>query len=51
MPGLAARVIAEWVLTWLLMDVKQMLRHVDSQREARWARHDPGTLDGAPRSP
>ena len=47
MPGLAARVIAEWVLTWLLMDVKQMLRHVDSQREARWARHDPGTLDGA----
>ena len=46
MPGLAARVIAEWVLTFMLMDCKRMLGHAESQRAGAWRRSDPDTLDG-----
>ncbi len=47
MPGLAARVIGEWVLTFMLMDAKRMIGHLDSQRAERWTRSDPETLEGA----
>ncbi len=47
MPGLAARVIGEWVITFMLMDAKRMIGHLDSQRQARWSRSDPETLEGA----
>ncbi len=47
MPGLAARVIGEWVLTFMLMDAKRMVGHLDSQREGVWRRSDPQTLEGA----
>ena len=47
MPGLAARVIGEWVLTFMLMDAKGMIGHLESQRAARWTRADPRTLEGA----
>ena len=47
MPGLAARVIAEWVLAFMLMDAKQMPQHVESQRRGVWTRSDPQTLEGA----
>ena len=46
MPGLAARVIAEWVVAFMLMDAKRMTFHLDSQREARWVRSEPDTLEG-----
>ncbi len=46
MPGLAARVIGEWVLTFMLMDAKRMIAHLDAQRSGRWARSDPDTLEG-----
>ena len=47
MPGLAARVIGEWVLTFMLMDVKRMIRLVEAHRAGTWARSDPETLEGA----
>ena len=47
MPGLAARVIGEWVIAFMLMDCKRMLRHVAHQREGVWSRSEPGTLEGA----
>lgn len=47
MPGLAARVIGEWVLTFMLMDAKGMIGHVESQQAQRWSRSDPQTLEGA----
>ena len=34
MPGLAARVIGEWVIAFMLMDAKQMIAHLESQRAA-----------------
>ena len=46
MPGLAARVIGEWVLTFMLMDVKRMRRLIESQQHATWNRSDPDTLEG-----
>ena len=54
MPGLAARVIAEWVLMFMLMDCKRMPRYMEQQREGRWVRFNeawggdsPGSLEGA----
>ncbi len=47
MPGLAARVIGEWVLTFMLMDVKRMIRLIEAHRSGTWARSDPETLEGA----
>ena len=54
MPGLAARVIGEWVMMFMLMDCKQMPRYMEHQREGRWVRFNeswgstsPGTLEGA----
>ncbi len=48
MPGLAARVIGEWVLTFMLMDAKGMLGYVETQRQQRWVRQPtPQTLEGA----
>jgi phosphoglycerate dehydrogenase-like enzyme len=47
MPGLAARVIGEWVLTFMLMDVKRMIRLIEAHRAGTWARSDPETLEGA----
>ncbi len=47
MPGLAARVIGEWVLTFMLMDAKGMIGHLESQRRGEWVRSDPGTLEDA----
>lgn len=47
MPGLAARVIGEWVLTFMLMDAKQMIRLIEAHRQGTWARSDPQTLEGA----
>ncbi len=46
MPGLAARVIGEWVLAFMLMDAKRMVAHLDAQRRGRWGRSDPDTLEG-----
>ena len=47
MPGLAARVIGEWVLTFMLIDVKRMIRLIEAHRAGTWARSDPETLEGA----
>lgn len=47
MPGLASRVIAEWVLMYMLMDCKQMAELMAWQRAAQWHRLPPGTLAGA----
>lgn len=47
MPGLAARVIGEWVLAFMLMDAKQMIRLIEAHRQGTWARSDPQTLEGA----
>ena len=47
MPGLAARVIGEWVIAFMLMDAKHMIDLLDAQREGRWARSEPQTLEGA----
>ena len=54
MPGLAARVIAEWVLAFILMDCKQMPKYIENQRNAQWQRfnnlselHGPRSLEGA----
>ena len=46
MPGLAARVIGEWVITFMLMDAKRMISHIESQQAGRWSRSDPETLEG-----
>ena len=47
MPGLAARVIGEWVLAFMLMDAKRMIRLIEAHRQGTWARSDPETLEGA----
>ena len=47
MPGLAARVIGEWVIAFMLMDAKRMIRLIEAHREGTWARSDPQTLEGA----
>ena len=47
MPGLAARVIAEWVLGFMLMDCKSFPDYMEEQRLARWSSGSPGTLEGA----
>lgn len=47
MPGLAARVIAEWVLGFMLMDCKGFPDYMEEQRLARWSSGSPGTLEGA----
>lgn len=52
MPGLAARVIAEWVLGFMLMDCKHFPHYLDQQRQRSWSRlafdrSTPGTLEGA----
>lgn len=50
MPGLAARVIAEWVLAFMLMDCKQMPRYLDNQRQGYWQRFVNATDPLTPRS-
>ena len=47
MPGLAARVIGEWVIAFMLMDAKRMIRLIEAHRQGTWARSDPQTLEGA----
>ena len=47
MPGLAARVIAEWVLGFMLMDCKGFPHYIEAQHEERWSAGQPGTLEGA----
>lgn len=47
MPGLASRVIAEWVLSYMLMHCKEMPELMAWQRAAQWHRIPPGTLQGA----
>ena len=53
MSGLAARVMAEWILCFMLIDCKGFRTHIENQREARWLRawdgpgSAPGTLEGA----
>lgn len=47
MPGLAARVIGEWVIAFMLMDAKRMIRLIEAHRQGTWARSDPETLEGA----
>jgi len=46
MPGLAARVIGEWVITFMLMDAKRMIFHLDSHRMGTWERSEPDSLEG-----
>lgn len=47
MPGLAARVIAEWVLGFMLMDCKGFPGYIEAQQQERWSSGRPGTLEGA----
>ena len=47
MPGLAARVIAEWVLGFMLMDCKRFPHYLERQRAAAWSSANPATLEGA----
>ena len=53
MSGLAARVMAEWVIGFMLIDCKGFRSHIENQRNARWLRAwegfggAPGTLEGA----
>ena len=47
MPGLAARVIGEWVIAFMLMDAKRMIRLIEAHRQGTWTRSDPQTLEGA----
>ena len=47
MPGLAARVIAEWVLGFMLMDCKRFPQYLEQQRLAQWRSGSPVSLEGA----